>query len=164
MDGPAPAGKGSYVLVLVLAEDTRLTIGWLGTFEFPAGLYFYCGSALNGLEPRIRRHLRREKKRHWHIDHLTAVAPVLEVWWISDGERRECRWAKALADHGGEVVVRGFGSSDCRCPSHLLRWDVGAGVAVIRPLLPGNVDDNDVVVWKMGHEKDSPSLKLGESP
>ena len=51
--------KGSYVLVLKLEEDKRLTIGRLGTFEFPAGLYLYCGSALNGLEARVRRHLRQ---------------------------------------------------------------------------------------------------------
>ena len=115
------AKKGSYILVLDLAEDATLKIGRLGTFEFPAGLYLYCGSALNGLEARIRRHLRRDKKRHWHIDYLAEVAPVVQVWWVEDRERWECRWAQAIAGQGGEVMARGFGSSDCRCPTHLLR-------------------------------------------
>jgi len=115
------AKKGSYILVLYLAADARLTIGRLGTFEFPAGHYFYCGSALNGLETRIRRHLRRDKKRHWHIDYLTAVAPVVEVWWMESEERWECRWAEEIMEKGGVVVAKGFGSSDCRCMTHLLR-------------------------------------------
>lgn len=113
--------KGSYVLVLDLAEDTRLTVGRLGTFEFPAGLYLYCGSALNGLEARIRRHIHQDKKRHWHVDYLTGAAPVLQVWWVADEERWECRWAEAIAGQDCEPVARGFGSSDCRCPAHLFR-------------------------------------------
>ena len=124
--------KGSYILVLDLAENTQLTIGRLGSFRFPAGLYFYCGSALNGLEARIRRHLRRDKKLHWHIDYLAAVAEVTEVWWVADQERWECRWAEAITGLGGGMVAKGFGSSDCRCPTHLLRVNDGASAEAIR--------------------------------
>ena len=139
--------KGSYILVLDLVEETRITAGRLGTFVFPSGSYFYCGSALNGLEVRVRRHLRKDKKRHWHIDHLTAAAPVVEVWWVADGERWECRWAAAMAGLGGEVVARGFGSSDCRCPTHLLRRNRGADLAGIRQALLFDLDLDDMGVW-----------------
>ena len=118
-----PVLKGSYALIMRLERDTPLTLGRLGNFNFPACLYLYAGSALNGLESRVRRHLRRDKdkKRHWHIDHLTAVAPVCQIWWAADELRRECEWAGIAQDWGGKIVAPGFGASDCRrCPAHLL--------------------------------------------
>jgi len=131
--------KGSYILVIDLVEETRLTVGRLGTFEFPVGLYFYCGSALNGLEARIRRHLRQDKKRHWHVDHLTAMAPVVEVWWVEDEDRWECRWAETIMAQGGEVVARGFGSSDCRCLTHLVYVESGKDLDLVRRGLEENL-------------------------
>lgn len=112
--------KGSYLLSVFLDRSRRLTIGRKGTFDFPAGHYLYCGSALNGVEARVGRHLRLDKKLHWHIDYLVAEARILEVWWKEGNERLECTWSEAIASLGGEVTVRGFGSSDCRCTSHLL--------------------------------------------
>lgn len=85
------------------------------------GYYLYFGSALNGLNSRIARHIRQDKKLHWHIDTLTAVAQVVQVWYVVDTRRWECAWAKAASCIPGVVMpARGFGSSDCRCPSHLL--------------------------------------------
>lgn len=108
------------MLRLWLPEKKQLTVGKLGTFEFPPGEYLYFGSALNGLEGRIRRHLRRDKQQHWHIDYLTAVASVVGVWWATGAERRECSLARAALDlEGAQMLARGFGSSDCRCQSHL---------------------------------------------
>ncbi len=113
--------KGSYILVLQLEAATRLGVGKLGTFDFPAGWYLYCGSAFNGLESRVRRHLRQDKKYHWHIDFLTTAAAVSQVWWTEGAERRECSWAGTARDHPGATLpVPGFGSSDCRCDSHLV--------------------------------------------
>src|SRR5690349_8091196 len=65
-----PPDPGVYQLYLDLANATVLEIGRLGRLAFPAGLYVYTGSALGGLRPRLARHLRREKRHHWHIDHL----------------------------------------------------------------------------------------------
>ncbi len=131
--------KGSYVLVLHVGQDRRLEVGKLGSFEFPAGYYLYFGSALNGLEGRIRRHLRQEKKLHWHIDFLAAAAPVVRVWWVAGEERSECHWARvALAHPGVEAPVWRFGSSDCRCPTHLVRLPSWAEVEALRDrLIPG---------------------------
>ena len=124
--------KGSYVLVIDLEQDTRLTVGRLGTFDFPAGRYLYLGSALNGLEGRVRRHLRRDKKLHWHVDYLTTAADVSEVWWAISEERLECRWAEAALARGGQVVAPGFGSSDCRCPTHLVYVGAGEKLGLVR--------------------------------
>lgn len=132
-----PALKGSYALIINLEKDARLTIGRRGSFAFPAGLYLYAGSALNGLESRVRRHLRQEpaKKRHWHIDYLTAIAPVCQVWWAADQQRRECAWAGIVRESGGRIVAPGFGSSDCRCPAHLFSLGTAADLADLRAAL-----------------------------
>ncbi|MFA4835487.1 MAG: GIY-YIG nuclease family protein [Dehalococcoidia bacterium] len=112
--------KGSYILLIALDRDATITVGKLGIFSFPPGYYLYAGSALGGLTSRINRHLRCDKKLHWHIDYLLAHSAVIEVWCVSLEDRLECLFAEAaLLLPKVQVPVKGFGSSDCRCPSHL---------------------------------------------
>jgi len=109
--------KGDYVLLISLPRAQTITVGGLGSISFAAGGYAYVGSALGGLEARIRRHLRTAKKKHWHIDYLLERASVSRVIMAESGERLECRLAARL---GGRLeAIPGFGSSDCRCPGHL---------------------------------------------
>lgn len=116
-----PNEPGVYQLLLSLAEGVTLRIGALGTFEFPAGSYIYTGSALGGLRARIARHLRPEKRLHWHIDYLLQHAVVEDILLFLTGERRECAINRqTLALPHARVIARGFGSSDCRCPAHLV--------------------------------------------
>jgi len=114
--------KGSYALVLHLTDQGEITVGKLGTFRFEAGYYIYFGSALNSLEGRFQRHLRPDKKLHWHIDYLSRSAKIVEVWWTRNENRQECAWTQlALRDKNVIAPIRGFGSSDCRhCPTHLV--------------------------------------------
>jgi Uri superfamily endonuclease len=115
--------KGTYALVLHLECTEEITVGKLGTFTFPAGYYLYVGSALGpgGLEARLARHRRRDKKLRWHIDYLLEHAQLVEVWSAASTQKMECLWAQAAQElPGGEIPVSGFGSSDCRCPSHLI--------------------------------------------
>lgn len=114
--------KGSYALVLQLSTRRELTIGRLGTFPFPAGCYLYFGSALNSLEGRLHRHLRHDKKLHWHIDYLSRPAIIVQVWWTQSAIRQECTWTQSALTHPSVTVpIKEFGSSDCRhCPSHLV--------------------------------------------
>ena len=96
--------------------------GCLGTFTLAPGRYAYVGSAhgSGGLAARVGRHLRADKPRHWHIDALTATAPVVEVWYAASPTRLECTWAAVLRDLPGVVLpIPRFGASDCSCPSHL---------------------------------------------
>jgi len=109
--------KGGYVLLISLPRAQTITVGSLGSIRFAAGGYAYVGSALGGLEARIRRHLRTFKKKHWHIDYLLERASVSRVVMAQSGERLECRLAARLG--GRFEAVTGFGSSDCRCPAHL---------------------------------------------
>jgi Uri superfamily endonuclease len=115
--------KGTYALLLRLECTEEIAIGRLGTFTFPAGYYLYVGSALGpgGLEARLARHRRRDKKLRWHIDYLLGHAQLVEVWSAASTHKMECLWAQAARELPGcEIPVPGFGSSDCRCPSHLM--------------------------------------------
>ena len=115
------AERGSYVLILLLPFARRIQVGSLGVIHFPKGVYLYMGSALGGLDARISRHARREKKLFWHIDYFLRHAQILDVWVCPDGRRRECQWTRAaLALPNARVPAPRFGSSDCRCPSHLV--------------------------------------------
>lgn len=96
-----------------------IEVGSLGSFPFPAGYFVYTGSAMGGLEARISRHLRRRKKMWWHIDYLLQRGSVVRVIRYA-GQTDECglnRKVGRLPD--AEIVIRRFGCSDCRCPTHL---------------------------------------------
>jgi Uri superfamily endonuclease len=112
---------GTYILLLHLPRDTTVQIGRLGSHRFETGYYAYAGSALSGLEARIRRHLRSRKAKRWHIDYLREVTTVQGVWVLPGPERKECGLvAELLRMPGAQPGPRGFGSSDCRCPTHLV--------------------------------------------
>jgi histidyl-tRNA synthetase len=68
----------------------------------------------------LRRHLRPDKRLHWHVDHLTMAGSVERVFVLPNG--RECDLVdRALQLPAIHVPVAGFGSSDCRrCAAHLL--------------------------------------------
>ncbi len=117
-----PPKPGTYLLILHLETPARFPVGRLGHAQLEAGLYAYVGSARGpgGLRARIQRHLRRDKRPHWHIDALTMRAPIVAVWWVEAHERLECVWAQTLAALPGVAVpMVGFGASDCSCCTHL---------------------------------------------
>ncbi len=117
------AEGGTYCLILHLPRRTRIAVGRLGLFDFPAGYYVYVGSALNGLEARLARHLRQDKALHWHVDYLLQHATLVETWSAISAERLECRWAEIASTlPGASLPVPRFGASDCRCPAHLIHF------------------------------------------
>ncbi len=125
MDGiesSLPTSKGTYILLAYLAVPTALTIGKLGTFDFPGGWYTYVGSAFGsgGLRGRLKHHLAPVTSPHWHIDYLRAVAPVREVWYLASETTYEHSWSDALlALPEAALPAPRFGASDCRCAAHL---------------------------------------------
>ncbi|MFH1382634.1 MAG: GIY-YIG nuclease family protein [Chloroflexota bacterium] len=100
-----------------LAEPATINIGTRQLIHFRRGYYAYVGSAMGGLEARVRRHFRKDKKRHWHIDYLLERAYLTGAILCETGQRSECAIAHALQAQLGSVP--GFGVSDCHCPSHL---------------------------------------------
>lgn len=111
--------RGSYLLIVKVPRKTRLQAGGLGARNFPKGYYVYVGSAMGNLSARLARHQRKTKKLHWHIDFLTAKADRIIPLPIRSSERLECGIAEALSTIL-EPGSGGFGSSDCRCATHLL--------------------------------------------
>ena len=115
--GAARSRPHTYQIAIGLDRAARIAVGRLGEFAFPAGRYVYTGSAKRGLEARVRRHLSRAKRLHWHIDHLLA-APGARVLGVEVSDEPECALNQRTR---GAIVVPGFGASDCRCGcgSHL---------------------------------------------
>ena len=120
----------TYVLCIELEKNKRILVGRLGIINFKKGHYFYIGSAKRNLNQRIRRHLRSNKKLFWHIDYLLNSKAKIKQVWVSD-RKGECETAKRIyrqacppksAKGGrrrGYDFIKGFGCSDCSCPSHL---------------------------------------------
>jgi sugar fermentation stimulation protein A len=110
---------GIYVVLLAVESPVETRLGKRQLTIAP-GIYGYVGSAAKHFGRRVGRHLRRKKKLRWHIDSLTAKASVM-IPLAFAGSRDECGLADALAAAGRERV-EGFGSSDCRCRGHLIRF------------------------------------------
>ncbi|NWF87324.1 GIY-YIG nuclease family protein [Candidatus Bathyarchaeota archaeon] len=113
--------KGVYVLMISVNRDIRINVGALGKINFDKGLYAYVGSGQNNLEKRIRRHLGKTKRKFWHIDYLLDSNHVRVVkFFQKDAEKpAECGIAERISLKG--MPVDGFGSSDCKCKSHLFK-------------------------------------------
>ncbi len=122
-----PSNAGSYGLLIQIPSLTRIGIARRPPADLPPGLYLYAGSANGpgGIRARVRRHLKKVKPLHWHVDRLTNVFGIGAVVAFPGG--RECGLVKAArAWKGTTVPVPGFGSSDCRsCPAHLVRLPNG---------------------------------------
>jgi sugar fermentation stimulation protein A len=110
--------KGTYCLVIRMDRPRSIAVGRLGTISFRPGYYVYVGSALAGLEARIGRHLSIRKRKHWHIDYLLEHGEIAGIRRIVSPERLECIIARRVGKLS-ESPVRGFGSSDCSCETHL---------------------------------------------
>jgi len=121
MDAAQHAGRVTrhvtYQLLIEIARPVRADIGRFGKYSFPAGRYFYTGSARRNFEARVARHLCKEKALRWHIDYLLA-SPDVRIAGVRRYVEAECVINRATP---GRVLVPGFGASDCRagCGSHL---------------------------------------------
>ncbi|WP_457798687.1 GIY-YIG nuclease family protein [Methylocystis sp. S23] len=120
----ASAAPGAYALWLRLGSPLTVKAGGSAAILEP-GDYLYCGSANGpgGLRARLARHMRQEKRAHWHVDQLTAAGEILGAFVVAGGS--ECALNAALSDF--PTPLPGFGSSDCpRCVSHLRYFPRGA--------------------------------------
>ncbi len=111
--------RGSYLLVLYNETAFSKRIGRLGERQFKKGYYVYIGSALNGLNSRIKRHMRKRKKTHWHLDYIfPGCMKLSKLFPISRKDRIEVLLAQRLQTISSNRIP-GFGSSDTREPSYL---------------------------------------------
>ena len=103
-----------YFIIFRLDEDKKIQVGKLGEVEFRKGYYVYVGSAKRGFSKRIRRHFSKNKKLHWHVDYFSIEANAIEAYRCNADEH-------TLAELAGRFMegIKNFGSSDCKCYSHL---------------------------------------------
>ena len=112
---------GTYLLLLECNNEAELSIGKLGKMNTEPGYYLYVGSAFGpgGIRSRINHHMRRAERPHWHIDYLRTVAALVNAWCVY-GSRYEHEWSRSLSkSEAATVPLKGFGSSDCECATHL---------------------------------------------
>ncbi|MEI7613249.1 MAG: GIY-YIG nuclease family protein [Betaproteobacteria bacterium] len=116
-----PLTATTYQLFIEVSVPVRVSVGRLGCFDFPAGEYVYTGSARRNFSARVNRHLSPIKKMHWHIDYLLTT-PGVNVREVLCYAEPECAVNQQTR---GEILVPGFGSSDCLagCGSHLKRLE-----------------------------------------
>lgn len=111
--------KGVYCLLINCRKSQSIRIGKFGIIDFTKGFYLYIGSALNGIEKRVSRHLGRKKNNFWHIDYFLSnrYVNIDCVYCLESNKKMECN----IAEKAGTIAkpVMGFGSSDCKCKSHL---------------------------------------------
>jgi len=123
--GSAMAKAGAYLLLIRLVRP--LTIAWRdGGHVFETGWYLYAGSAKGpgGMRARVSRHMRADKKPHWHVDRITSQCPPAAALCYEGAA--ECDLVAALSGSAFSFPLPGFGATDCRhCISHLLRWHGG---------------------------------------
>jgi Uri superfamily endonuclease len=135
---------GTYVVIYHLPKAaSRLTIGALGIFDFPAGYYAYLGSAFGsgGVRKRTHRHLTTVTPRKWNVDHLKPLCTPVAVWWTHDRDKVEFDWAEVLEEMasaseevpGASVPAPRFGAADNKqAEAHLFRFDRTPSVAEFR--------------------------------
>ncbi|MDK2850041.1 MAG: hypothetical protein PWP03_581 [Candidatus Woesearchaeota archaeon] len=128
--------KGVYLLLLELKKSLNIKVGSLGKISFRRGLYLYVGSAQNSLEKRIQRHCSKQKKKHWHIDYLTAslFVNVVKVYTTNKEKSFEQELAIKLSEH--IPYIKGFGSTDSLAKSHLF-YVPKVDFDVLRDLISG---------------------------
>jgi Uri superfamily endonuclease len=119
--------RGSYCLCIIARDSINAEIGALGEITFGMGNYIYIGSALNSLKPRLERYYKINNRKHdvthWHIDYLLKEQQIFidQIFTIICSERLECELANWVSNYGKPII--GFGSSDCKCKSHLYKVD-----------------------------------------
>jgi Uri superfamily endonuclease len=124
--------KGCYILIIELKDNITIQIGKIGNLIFKKGFYAYIGSALNGLEQRIDRHLRKEKKIRWHIDYLLQHGRIIKIFYKENNKKEECNIAKKFEEE--LLSISNFGCGDCKCNSHLFHGNLKEILHVVDPV------------------------------
>ncbi|MHA2012589.1 MAG: GIY-YIG nuclease family protein [Candidatus Helarchaeota archaeon] len=123
--------RGVYLLIIEKSKSSNIKVGSLGLISFPPGIYIYVGSAMGissstNIENRLKRHLRKEKNIHWHIDYLLNdnSTSIVDAIYAQSETNLECELFQSLRSQSKSFIIncKNFGASDCvkNCTSHLL--------------------------------------------
>ena len=122
---PKLINSGIYILELKAGSGLKIIHPKFINYYFQKGYYYYVGSAQKNLIQRLKRHSKKDKKKHWHIDYLTTHnnIRILRIFLIPHLKKKsECILVgKLIKNTELNIVVENFGNSDCNnCRSHLL--------------------------------------------
>lgn len=97
--------KGVYILIIVVRRDVTVNVGVLGEVCFEKGFYAYVGSAQKDLKKRVERHVKKTKRKFWHIDYLLGndAVKVQAIFCREVGRAEDCQVAQALGENGFPV-------------------------------------------------------------
>ncbi len=109
---------GSYLIILYNNKQKKIKTGSLGVLKFQKGYYVYVGSGMNNVFKRIARHRQKGTKKQWHIDYIKEEMKITADIPIVRNDNIECILPDMLISCEG-IPVKNFGSSDCKCESHL---------------------------------------------
>lgn len=109
-----------YAIHLHVSAGNWIKVGKLGDFHFKKGNYIYVGSAKGNIHARINRHKKLEKVQKWHFDYLRPHGVITKIITY-ENSIGECLLAEKLRkEFRGVFPVKKFGSTDCKCLSHLI--------------------------------------------
>ncbi|MFV0432318.1 MAG: GIY-YIG nuclease family protein [Alphaproteobacteria bacterium] len=116
--------KGAYAIGFTFKKDKNIHVGSLGLLHFKAGQYFYIGNAYGGggLQSRLKRHIKRDKKKHWHFDYIRPYVAITNIFTFVGGD--ECYLVQQFQQkYDGAFLHKKLGSMDCRkCFSHIVYY------------------------------------------
>ncbi len=117
--------SGIYILEFFVVIPFNISHKRFQNIQFQTGYYYYVGSAQKNFEQRIKRHLKLDKKLHWHIDYFTTNenTDIKNVYFFKKAPHSfECELTSQLQNKFNlKHLAKGFGNSDCSiCESHLL--------------------------------------------
>ena len=123
--------------------------------------YIYVGSAFGsgGVQARVLRHCRETKTKHWHIDYLREHIEPIGAWYRYGYQHLEHQWAQSIADMANYSAIKGFGSSDCKCYSHLFCTMIKPSVAQFSRAVGDGVESYCKPANKH-RQKDAPDVPL----
>lgn len=113
--------SGIYQLLIRIPDNCKIKIGNLGQIRFDKGLYIYTGSAEKNLRHRLARHFQSDKRMFWHVDYLLRHGTI-EAYHVEHfAPGLECMLnSRTREEYPQSQFVSRFGSSDCKCPAHLI--------------------------------------------
>ncbi|MDH3691419.1 MAG: GIY-YIG nuclease family protein [Gammaproteobacteria bacterium] len=129
---------GTYILLARCVSKHIIRIGKIGTLRTQTGYYAYVGSAFGpgGVRARLAHHTRVSHRRHWHMDYLRPVVQIEAAWCSFDPKQQEHQWAELCSRlPNSHAPLNGFGSSDCKCDTHLFFFSDAPSFELFRNLL-----------------------------
>jgi sugar fermentation stimulation protein A len=132
--------NGAYIVVLYLNSNKRIKVGRLGKIYFKKGFYCYVGSAIGKtkIEKRCKRHLKKNKKLRWHIDYLRKESSIVKIIAFESKKKIECKIAKKILKIANGYIEK-FGSSDCKCVSHLFYFRNKKSLSKLSTVFPEGI-------------------------